>query len=243
MKSKKENKLIDPQKGEGYCLMYPFEKAFKNYLVPKISPYTETYYLTYLTLLWSALIIISGLLANKNSLWLLAFSVLIILQYFTDMLDGAVGRYKDTGLVKWGYYADHFLDYIFACSIIFGYHLYLQGSANYNPLYILIIGFLTIAFIVNSYLFSGVAKKFIISSGKIGPSEARMLVVLFNISLILFGNSWIIFILPYIAIAEALALITVTIRLQKELWQIDMKLKEELKKQKFANKNVNQLWG
>ena len=220
MKSKKENKLIDPQKGEGYCLMYPFEKAFKNYLVPKISPYTETYYLTYLTLLWSALIIISGLLANKNSLWLLAFSVLIILQYFTDMLDGAVGRYKDTGLVKWGYYADHFLDYIFACSIIFGYHLYLQGSANYNPLYILII-----------------------SSGKIGPSEARMLVVLFNISLILFGNSWIIFILPYIAIAEALALITVTIRLQKELWQIDMKLKEELKKQKFANKNVNQLWG
>ena len=132
MKSKKENKLIDPQKGEGYCLMYPFEKAFKNYLVPKISPYTETYYLTYLTLLWSALIIISGLLANKNSLWLLAFSVLIILQYFTDMLDGAVGRYKDTGLVKWGYYADHFLDYIFACSIIFGYHLYLQGFLEVN---------------------------------------------------------------------------------------------------------------
>jgi hypothetical protein len=36
-------------------------------------------------------------------------------QWFTDCLDGALGRYRDTGIPKWGYYMDHFLDFVFMC--------------------------------------------------------------------------------------------------------------------------------
>ena len=32
---------------------------------------------------------------------------------FTDSFDGALGRRRDTGIPKWGYYMDHLLDFVF----------------------------------------------------------------------------------------------------------------------------------
>jgi len=237
----KDDTLIDPQKGEDFCLFYPFEKAFKEYIVPKISPYTTTYYLTYLTLLWAALIILSGYLANSNSLWLLLISLSIMLQYITDMLDGVVGRFKDTGLVKWGYYADHFFDFIFIVSIFIGYHLFLDGFQNYNPIYLFILAAIIVGFMISSYLYTGVSKKVTISFLRIGPSEGRVLLTIFNIILI-FNKNILVFILPYSIIISLTALAIVFYFSQKKLWKVDMQLKEELKSRKFNKRNIEHLW-
>ena len=38
---------------------------------------------------------------------------MIVLHYFTDHFDGKLGKYRDTGLRKWGFYMDHLFDYGF----------------------------------------------------------------------------------------------------------------------------------
>lgn len=235
-------KLTDPQKKEHNSLFAPLEKTFKDWIVPKIAPYTETYYLTALTLVWSGLIIFFSFLANKNALWLLVPSAAIFMQWTTDMLDGAVGRFKDTGLVKWGYYADHFLDYVFLGSILLGYQLLLAGAPGYNPVYFGILYLIIIGFMVNSYLYSGIAKEFKISFLGIGPSEGRVSIILLNIAIIFFGKKIMIVAAPYATILAGITLAILFFISQRKLWQLDMHLKSKLKNKSFSQRNKEQLW-
>jgi len=83
--------------------LVPYEKKLIAALLPRVPSYISTAHLTLMTLLWSSAIMASGYLAAKqhNLLWLLVFSFSIFAQYITDMLDGAVGRTRGTGLIKW----------------------------------------------------------------------------------------------------------------------------------------------
>jgi hypothetical protein len=44
-------------------------------------------------------------------------SVMVFGQWFTDSLDGSLGKYRKQGLVKWGFFADHILDLAAANSV------------------------------------------------------------------------------------------------------------------------------
>ena len=99
------------------------ERGMVNWLVPKVPSWLETYHLTMLTLVWSVGIVVASLAARQSLHWLWLVSGFIALQYLSDVLDGAVGRYRDTGLVKWGFYMDHFLDFMFLSSVVVGYSL------------------------------------------------------------------------------------------------------------------------
>ena len=100
------------------------ERRMVTWLVPKVPSWLETYHLTMLTLLWSIGIVVSRACWPARVIhWLWLVSGLIVLQYLSDVLDGAVGRHRDTGLVKWGFYMDHFLDFLFLASIIVGYSI------------------------------------------------------------------------------------------------------------------------
>src|SRR5678815_5724520 len=101
----------------------PLERRLAVRVLPKIPSWLETYHLTMLTLLWSAGILFFSNLAASNLRWLWMVSLMVFLQYVTDHYDGKIGKYRGTGLVRWGYYMDHFLDYIFLCSVIVGYGL------------------------------------------------------------------------------------------------------------------------
>src|SRR3989344_990210 len=116
---KKEEFAGDRKKGES--LFHNIEKKFIDKYVSKIPIFIKSYQLTLTTILWCFLIILFSYLAKNNINWLWGVSACIFLQYITDSFDGALGRYRNSGLIKWGYYMDHFLDYIFLCSILIGY--------------------------------------------------------------------------------------------------------------------------
>lgn len=118
-----KNDQFAGDKKEGEWILAKVEKRMVNWLVPRVPPFIETYHLTLLTLLWSIGIVAFSFLARDNINWLWGASFFILLQYITDVLDGAVGRYRETGLVKWGFYMDHLLDYVFLASVIVGYAL------------------------------------------------------------------------------------------------------------------------
>ena len=130
-------------------LLGSIEKKFINATAPKFPRWIEGYHLTLMTVFWSIGLIVFGYLARENRHWLWLSSFMLFLQWFTDCFDGALGRLRDTGIPKWGYYMDHLLDYGFLCAIFIGYS-FLLTPENVTILYLLLLIFT--GFMVNSFL-------------------------------------------------------------------------------------------
>ena len=210
----------DKKKGDWF--LAKAEKRMVNWMVPWIPPFIETYHLTLLTLIWSIGIVACSFLARDNIHWLWMVSFFVVCQYLSDVLDGAVGRYRDTGLVRWGYYMDHFLDYVFLASVIAGYAMVLPNVPWYWFLALMGIGG---AFMANMFLSFAATNEFRISVLKVGPTEARAFFVLVNAAIILVGTGWIEVLLPYVVFCLTATLILVVCGTQKSIWNIDMDLK------------------
>lgn len=206
-------------------LLAPYEKRFITWLTPRVPAWIETWHLTLLTIPWCAGLIYFGYLAGKtgNLGWLWLSSLMIFLQWFTDAFDGAIGRYKNTGLVKWGFYMDHFLDYVFLCSTLIGYALLAKGVYRELILYLVPIcaGYMTA-----SFLGFGATGQFKITYLATGPTEIRIWFILLNTALICFGTQWILPLLPWILGVSIAGLCVIVYRTQKFLWKLDMEGKK-----------------
>jgi len=187
--------------------------------VHRFPKWIEGYHLTLMTLLWSIGLIVFGRLARDNYHWLWGSSMMLFLQWFTDSFDGALGRYRDTGIPKWGFYMDHFLDFVFMSSVLIGYSFLLDG-ANRQIIYLLIP--VSGCFMVSSYLAFGATNEFKITYLGSGPTEVRIYFILLNCLIIAFGVGWIERILAYILAAAIVLLCVVVYRTQKYIWKMDM---------------------
>lgn len=217
------NEPFAGDKKKGQSMLGPLEKRLVNYLTPKVPLWITSHGLTYTTIPISLFIILFSFLAQTNILWLWGASAMIALQWLTDSLDGSVGRYRNAGLIRWGYYMDHFLDYIFLCSVMIGYSILLPDNLKYLLLFLLaIFG----AFMVNSYLSFSATNEFQISYLGIGPTEIRILFILVNTLLILFGKTHLAFTVPFILPLSVIGLCIVVRRASRHIWQIDMQAKQ-----------------
>jgi phosphatidylglycerophosphate synthase len=206
----------------GKSLLTNPENKLKYWAVPKIPKYIETYHLTLMTLAWSiGNVILAFFVRNNHSiLWLV--SLLILLQYLTDLFDGELGRQRDTGLVKWGFYMDHFLDFIFLCSLVFvGYMISPPGlEAWYFGLLVITGGFM-----VNSFLSFAATNDFEIYRYGLGPTEFRCGLILINTFIILFGTDKFYILLPFVVVLCLFALVVNTYQIHRRLWSLDMETK------------------
>jgi phosphatidylglycerophosphate synthase len=167
--------------------------------------------------------LIFAYLAQQNIYWLWGSSVILILHWFTDSFDGAVGRYQNSGLVRWGYYMDHLLDFIFISSIFIGYGFLLRpDSILWLFGMIVVIG----AFMANSFLAYSVLNKFRISYFKFGPTEGRIILIVLNTIIIYNGISYVENILPYVVAFFIIYMSATIYRTQKAVYKVDMDTKK-----------------
>jgi len=217
-------KPFSGDKKVGTWLLRRLEQRLVRWATKRVPKSIETYHLTLATIPISACIILFSYLAKTDIYWLWGVSLMIFLQWLTDTLDGSVGRARNTGLIKWGYYMDHFLDYVFLCSILIGYSLMLPDEFKFMQLVLLaIFG----SFMVNAYLSFAVTNKFRISYLGFGPTEVRLVFILVNTFLIIFGKTYMAWSLPYVFILSLMGLCLVVYRTQKEIWALDMARKKE----------------
>ena len=216
----------------GKSILTRAEKKFVSIMVTRIPKWLETYHLTMLTLVWSALLILFSFLAKDNLVWLTGVSLMIALQYVTDLFDGAVGRHRDTGLVKWGYYMDHFLDYVFACSMVVGYYIIAPAGMELHFLALLAI---TGAFMVTSFLSFAATNKFEIYFCGVGPTEFRVLIIAINTVLMFIGTGHFLFTVPLVCAVSLIGLSALVYRTHKTLWVIDMEAKRKVSDQSAMN--------
>lgn len=199
------------------------ERKFIDWAVPKLPQWITSYRLTLTTILWSLGVLLFGYLSTFNMLWLIGTCVCIFLQWLTDSLDGSLGKARGEGLVKWGYYMDHFLDYIFLCSMLIGYSFLLPDQ--YDILLFLILGIFG-AFMVNSFLDFAVTNQFKIYYLGIGPTEIRIIFIFVNIMFMIFGKTYLAFTMPTILGLSLLGLIYMVYHTQKDILAIDMAAKQ-----------------
>jgi phosphatidylglycerophosphate synthase len=144
---------------------------------------------------------------------------LIALQWASDFFDGKVGKHRGTGLVRWGFYMDHLLDFVFLCAVLGGYAFVLPERAHASLFLVLaVFG----GFMVNSFLAFAATGRFHISHGKLGPTEFRLALVVINSLLVFYGTRRMAKVLPYVAACGFVALCVLAYRTQRELWRADM---------------------
>lgn len=198
------------------------EKNLKQWIIPKIPHAVETYHLTMGTLLWSIINVITALYARNNSTLLWIVSLMIVLQYLTDLLDGELGRQRETGLIRWGFYMDHFLDFLFLCSLVFvGYMISPAGVEVWFFALLVVLG----AFMVNSFLSFGATNEFEIYHNGFGPTEMRVIFILINTYIIRFGTSYFAVLVPITVCICLSGLIIQSHQIHKKLWHYDMLVK------------------
>ena len=196
------------------------EKRFITWLTPKFPACIEGYHLTLMTIPWSIGLVLFGYWAKRYSLHFLHLSSLMLfLQWFTDCFDGSLGRYRDTGIPKWGFYMDHFLDYIFMPAAFIGWS-FLFEDANKQLMWFLVIAMGSL--MVNSFLEFGSTGQFRITYLRTGPTEMRLAFILINTFIAFAGIECLVKPLPYIFTAFWVGVIVVVYRTQRYIWQIDM---------------------
>jgi phosphatidylglycerophosphate synthase len=200
----------------------PFERRLAPLVLPRIPAWLETYHLTMLTLVWSGMILLFSFWAAQDLRWLWGVSVMIFMQYVTDHYDGKIGKYRGTGLVRWGYYMDHLLDYFFLCSVIIGYAFILPERSRYQILIMLAI---FSGYEVSTFLAFAATDRFKISYLKFGPTEFRLAIIIINALLVQYGTRQMINGLKYVNIGAAIGLALMIYRAHKVLWTLDMKQK------------------
>jgi phosphatidylglycerophosphate synthase len=202
----------------------PLERRLAVRVLPRIPSWLETYHLTMLTLVWSGLILYFSYLAARDLRWLWGVSAMVAMQYVTDHYDGKIGKYRGTGLVRWGYYMDHLLDYLFLCSVIVGYSFILPEKSRFQILIMLAI---FAGYEVSTFLAFASTDRLKISYLKFGPTEFRLALIVINGLLVQYGTRQMVNGLKYVNIGAAIGLVLMVYRTHKLIWQLDMKHKSE----------------
>jgi archaetidylinositol phosphate synthase len=120
-------------------------------------------------------------LTLRDPLWLWVASGLLVVHWLGDSLDGTLARVRRIERPKYGYYLDHLVDAIATALIGIG-----LGLSPYMLLatgLVIVIVYLVLS--INTYLETYALGVFTLGVARVGPTEARLALVILNTLLVL----------------------------------------------------------
>ena len=205
---------------KGQSLLGPVERRFIDWAVPKIPRRIMSHHLTMVTLLWSAGTVFFGWLATDDRMWLHAMSVMVFGQWLTDSLDGTLGKFRRQGLVKWGFYMDHLLDFLFAGSIVIAYSFLVE--AKWLEFLFLLLLLVTCATMAVSFLSFAATNQFQIAYYGIGPTEIRIGYIALNTFVFFAGTDIFSWGVPVVLALNVVAFVVMAAQTSRNLWRVDV---------------------
>jgi phosphatidylglycerophosphate synthase len=115
-------------------------------------------------------------LSNRDPVWLWAASCLLVVHWLGDSLDGTLARVRRSERPRYGYYLDHLVDAIATALIGIG-----LGLSPYMLLatgLVIVVAYLVLS--INTYLETNVLGVFSLGYGRLGPTEARVALIVVN---------------------------------------------------------------
>ncbi len=164
-------------------LLGPLERPALQWLAERMPSWVTPDVLTAIGM-FGSLMTFAGYWASASAaafLWLASLG--LVLNWFGDSLDGTLARYRKIERPKFGFFIDHTMDAISETLIVFG--LGLSPYVTFEVAAVALIGYLLMSVLV--YVRTYVTGEFRISYGRFGPTEVRLIIILFNAVLFFVG--------------------------------------------------------
>jgi len=167
---------IESHKRVNEIFLAPLERPALQWLAAHMPRWVNPDILTIVGVVGSLVIALSYWLChyNRNFLWLASLG--FVINWFGDSLDGTLARYRHIERPVYGFYLDHAVDVFSEIIMILG--LGLSPYVRFDIACIGLIGYLLMSNLV--FLRTCVIGEFRLSYGRLGPTEARLLVMMAN---------------------------------------------------------------
>ena len=162
----------DAQRSKKFLLAVP-EARVLDWIARRLPRAAKPDHLTALGVLASIGIAAAYVLSNGDEVWLWVASALLVVHWLGDSLDGTLARVRKAERPRYGYYLDHLVDAFATAAIGIG-----LGLSPHMPLAVglaIVIAYLILS--INTYLETQAFGTFTLGYGRLGPTEARLLLV------------------------------------------------------------------
>lgn len=165
----------DAPRDKRFLLAVPEARILEG-VAKRLPAWIKPDHLTALGVLAALGIAAAYVLSNGNEAWLWAASVLLVVHWLGDSLDGTLARVRRIERPRYGYYLDHLVDALATAVIGLGLGL--------SPYMLLAVGLaIVVAYLIlsiNTYLETHAFGVFALGYGGIGPTEVRLVLIGLN---------------------------------------------------------------
>jgi archaetidylinositol phosphate synthase len=158
-----------------FLLAHP-EGRVLEWIARRLPAWVMPDHLTALGVLAAVGIAVAYGLSNRDPVWLWAASGLLVVHWLGDSLDGTLARVRRSERPRYGYYLDHLVDAI--ATALIGIGLGLSPFMLLATGLVLVVAYLVLS--INTYLETNTLGVFSLGYGRLGPTEARVGLVLVN---------------------------------------------------------------
>ncbi|MFO7767874.1 MAG: CDP-alcohol phosphatidyltransferase family protein [bacterium] len=159
------------------ALSAPFERWFLPRAAARMPAWVTPDGLTAAGLVSSLGILGAYLLSTHHHPdWLWAASLCLVLHWFFDSTDGTLARVRGIERPNYGYYVDHMADVVTSLAILVG--LGLTPYMRLSTALFILAGYLAMS--VHTHVYANVRGEFKLGAGGVGPTEVRVILILFN---------------------------------------------------------------
>jgi phosphatidylglycerophosphate synthase len=164
-------------------LLGPLERPALQWLAAHAPTWVTPDLMTVIGVVGSLVIFISYILSNLHPAFLWLSTLGFIINWYGDSLDGTLARYRHIERPKFGFYIDHVTDVLTEIIIILG--LGLTPYIKFSVACMLCIAYIAMSVLV--YVRMNVMGEFKISYNKLGPTEVRVLAIILNTAMFIWG--------------------------------------------------------
>jgi len=162
-------------------LLGPIERPVLEWFAKHMPKWVNSDMLTILGILGSTLTLVSGIMVGRtggalHNPWIFSLCLGFVINWFGDSLDGSLARYRHLERPNFGYFIDHSVDGYTAICMFLGFGF--AGISRVDVAAFGAIGYLLM--MITVYLKTHVTGVFEMTTIKIGPTELRLLAIIFG---------------------------------------------------------------
>ncbi len=191
----------------------PIERPVLRWLASRMPGWVTPDVLTAIGVLGSLTIFFSYGLTFYDRRFLWVASLGFVINWFGDSLDGTLARYRHIERPVYGFYIDHVVDVYSEMLIFLG--IGLSPYVRFNLACLALIGYLSLSVMV--FLRTCVKGEFVLSYGKLGPTEVRLIAICANALVYAVGNPslrflfWTLTVYDWVAMGVIVLLFSISI--------------------------------
>jgi phosphatidylglycerophosphate synthase len=170
--------MADANRELTFLLAEP-ERRLLRAIASRLPAWISSDHLTLLGVLAATGTGVAYALSGRHPAALWVASVLLVVNWLGDSLDGTLARVRHAERPRYGYYLDHAVDAYATAAI--GLGLGLSPFVSFGVVLGLVVVYLVLS--INVYLESAVFGAFRLGYGRFGPTEVRLILIVVNTGL------------------------------------------------------------